>query len=127
MRKPIQITTTGKGALIALCNDGSLFRMTSQGWNQLEPIPQPEKKTTIPQKRFIPPTLNEIKSVAVENGYSVDCEAFYCHYEGNGWMVGKNKMKNWKMTLASWNKRESKPTQRSNLPAGLAKLKEMAR
>lgn len=44
MRKPIQLITTGKGALVALCNDGAMFRMGAEGWIELEGIPQPPAK-----------------------------------------------------------------------------------
>ena len=29
-------------------------------------------------------------------------ELFLAHYESNGWMVGKNKMKRWKMAVSTW-------------------------
>ena len=29
-------------------------------------------------------------------------DKFWSHYENNGWKVGKNKMKNWKLALTSW-------------------------
>lgn len=36
----------------------------------------------------------------------MSAEAFFNHYEANGWMVGRNKMKNWKAAVAQWNARE---------------------
>lgn len=30
-------------------------------------------------------------------------DKFWSHYENNGWKVGKNKMKNWKLAITSWN------------------------
>lgn len=32
----------------------------------------------------------------------IEAEKFYSFYESNGWMVGKNKMKNWKAAVNSW-------------------------
>jgi hypothetical protein len=29
-------------------------------------------------------------------------DKFWSHYENNGWKVGKNKMKNWKLAISSW-------------------------
>lgn len=57
-------------------------------------------------KRFQAPTLEEIKDYISLKGYSVDPELFIDHYASNGWMIGKNKMKDWKSALNNWNRRE---------------------
>ena len=31
---------------------------------------------------------------------------FINHYESNGWMVGKNRMKNWQATVRNWAARD---------------------
>lgn len=59
-----------------------------------------EKKGT--RKRFSQPTLDEVKSFINENGYHVNAEKWYSHYEANGWMVGKNKMKDWHAAIRYW-------------------------
>jgi hypothetical protein len=56
--------------------------------------------------KFIPPTLLEVvfelKHQGVRNAR--DCaEKFWNFYESKGWMVGKNKMKNWKAAIKTWN------------------------
>ena len=64
-------------------------------------------------KRFTPPTLEELKAYIDENNYNVDAERFMDYYESNGWMVGKNKMKDWKATVRRWartNKETPKPS-----------------
>ena len=55
-------------------------------------------------KRFIKPTIQEIQAYVFEKGYTFDAEAFFAHYESNGWKVGKNPMKNWKMACTTWQK-----------------------
>jgi len=55
-------------------------------------------------KRFIKPTIQEIQAHIIEKGYTFDAEAFYAFYESNGWKVGKNPMKNWKMACTTWAK-----------------------
>lgn len=60
-----------------------------------------EKSTT---SRFIPPTLEEIKSYCDERNNLVDSERFYDFYSSKGWMVGKNKMKDWKAAIRTWEK-----------------------
>lgn len=56
--------------------------------------------------RFSPPTVDEVKKYCREQGYSVNADRFVDHYESNGWMVGKNKMKDWKAAVRNWNRKE---------------------
>lgn len=70
-----------------------------------------EKKGVVADKpptrrRFSPPTVDEVKRYCQEQGCSVDAERFVDHYESNGWMVGKNKMKDWKAAVRNWNRKE---------------------
>lgn len=46
--------------------------------------------------RFVPPTLEEVTSYVQERGSKVDPQGFIDFYAAKGWMVGKNKMKDWK-------------------------------
>lgn len=59
-----------------------------------------EKKTT----RFTPPTVEEVRAYCRERGNSVNPETFVDFYTGKGWMVGKNKMKDWKAAVRTWEK-----------------------
>ena len=52
--------------------------------------------------RFVPPTLDEVNAYCKERGNSVDPEAFIAHYESNGWMVGKTRMKDWRAAIRTW-------------------------
>lgn len=61
--------------------------------------PQVAAKKT---KRFIPPSLEDVQSYCLERGNSVDAERFIDYYTANGWMVGKNKMKDWKAAIRTW-------------------------
>lgn len=66
--------------------------------------------------RFTPPTLDEVSSYCKERNNNIDAEGFIDFYEANGWMVGKNKMKDWKATIRNWERRsKSQSTSRSNL------------
>ena len=66
----------------------------------------PRKKTT----RFVPPTVEEVQAYCNERGNRVNPEAFVDFYSAKGWMVGKNKMKDWKAAVRTWEKSEIKPT-----------------
>ena len=52
--------------------------------------------------RFIPPSLEMVRDYIAEKGYSIDAERFIDYYTANGWMVGKNRMKDWKATVRNW-------------------------
>ena len=62
----------------------------------------PKKKTS----RFLPPTEEEVKQYCLENGYTLDAQRFVDFYECKGWMVGKNKMKNWKAAVRTWARKD---------------------
>ena len=54
--------------------------------------------------RFVPPTLEEVQAYCQERDNSVDAERFIDYYTSNGWLVGKNKMKDWKAAVRTWEK-----------------------
>ena len=68
---------------------------------EISPNGDKEKPTT---KHFVPPTRQEVTAYCEEKGYKVDVERFVDYYTSNGWMVGKNKMKDWKAAVRNWNR-----------------------
>lgn len=56
-------------------------------------------------KRFVKPTLEEIKEYCLERKNNVDAETFYNFYEAKGWKIGKEPMKSWKACIVTWEKR----------------------
>ena len=79
------------------------------------------------RNRFSPPTVDEVKAYCQEQGYFVDAERFVDHYESNGWMVGKNKMKNWKAAVRSWKARETHAKNNTGYVHGADRLAMMLR
>lgn len=65
--------------------------------------------------RFVAPTEGEVALFVREGGYEVDAERFVSFYASKGWMVGRNKMKDWRAAVRNWNRRE-KQTERNALP-----------
>lgn len=61
--------------------------------------------------RFTPPTVEEVAAYCKERGNQVDPESFVNFYESKNWMIGKNKMKNWKAAVITWEKREAGSSQ----------------
>ena len=56
----------------------------------------------VKEKRVAPPTLEEITAYCQEKGYSVDAERFVDFYASKGWMIGKNRMKDWRAAVRNW-------------------------
>jgi hypothetical protein len=69
--------------------------------------PEPTEATnvTVKSKRFEVPAISDVKShmesLKVVNAERHSAE-FWHFYESKGWMVGKNKMKNWKSAASRW-------------------------
>lgn len=61
-----------------------------------------DARATQTRKRFAPPTVEEVRAYCSERGNSVDAQRFVDHYESNGWKVGRNKMKDWKAAVRTW-------------------------
>lgn len=65
------------------------------------PVPKPKKERTT----FTKPTVEEIEAYCVERNNGLSGQAIYDHYEANGWMVGRVKMKDWKAAVRTWEKK----------------------
>lgn len=53
-------------------------------------------------KRFVKPTVDEIREYCEERGNTIDPEQFFDFYESKGWVVGKSPMKDWKSCVRTW-------------------------
>lgn len=94
--------------------------------NQKEPLMNPKErnaceknshahaqKTTTENfdknSRFKKPTTDEIQTyVNQQNLINFDTRHFFDHYESNGWIVGKTKMKSWQHAVQNWHRRSHK-------------------
>ncbi|MFT3982277.1 MAG: hypothetical protein QM697_00100 [Lachnospiraceae bacterium] len=81
----------------------------AQAITKLLPTIEKEKdiKKDIPkgiskEKYFAVPTVEDVRSYCLEEGYTVDAERFVDFYTSKNWMVGKNKMKDWKAAVRGW-------------------------
>lgn len=121
-----------KDALERMARGGKKYRPLDQGSTKVETkveegsggiiggLNAPSKEESLKSKspkgvvvagsasRFRPPTLEEVKSYLLEKGIEIDAERFVAYYESNGWMVGRNKMKNWKSAIVTWHKNEGR-------------------
>ena len=58
---------------------------------------------SVKEKRFAPPTPENVRGYCREMGYAnVDAERFVDFYVAKDWMIGKNRMKDWKAAVRNW-------------------------
>lgn len=60
----------------------------------------------ISAKRFVKPTVEEVRAYCKERNNNVDADKFITHYQSNGWKVGKTPMKDWKAAVRTWEKND---------------------
>lgn len=73
---------------------------------------------------FAPPTLAEVLAYCQERRAlgkkAVDAEKWFNHYTANGWMVGRNKMKNWRAAVHTWEREDGWGAPRTERPVAAA-------
>lgn len=84
----------------------NVFNVNENVFNENNTPPNPLKgeKSESASKKFIIPTIEEIRQYCEERKNNIDPEYFIDHYTSNGWMVGKSKMKDWKAAVRKWEK-----------------------
>ncbi|MCF6777308.1 helix-turn-helix domain-containing protein [Thiotrichales bacterium 19X7-9] len=95
--------------------DTEVVRFSHGGSSKITPKPSYNhqdininKRKNIKKEKthFVKPTIDEIKIYVNEkNFHDFDIDYFYDHYESNGWMIAKSKMKCWKSTVNNWYRR----------------------
>lgn len=65
------------------------------------------------KKRFVKPSIEEIKQYCSERNNGIDAEIFYDFYESKGWKIGATPMKDWKASVRNW-ERNKKPVNKGS-------------
>ena len=89
--------------------DAKGMRTHSEGNANHKPLTtnhKPIEKNGAKSKRFTPPSVNEVNQYCVERGNDVHPQSFIDFYESKNWMIGKNKMKDWKAAVRTWERRD---------------------
>ncbi len=102
-------TTSQQPSIIEQWNKGT----TEQGNKEKKTSNDVKEKA----KRFVPPTVDEVRAFCEENGYAVDAYQFVNYYASKGWVVGKSPMKDWEAAVRTWvRKREELAPQNQTPP-----------
>ena len=72
-----------------------------------------KKKETV-AKKFIKPTVDEVRQYCLEANINIDANRFIDFYESKGWRVGSAAMKDWKAALRNWARRDNMPATSKN-------------
>ena len=75
--------------------------------------------------KFIPPLIEQVQEYCKERNNTVNAEKWFDFYSSKGWMIGKNKMKDWKAAIRTWEKNEQQ--QPTSQPKKSKSFSELAR
>lgn len=69
-----------------------------------------EKEADKPPRasRFSPPSVEEVAAYCQERRNHINPQQFIDFYSAKGWMIGKNRVKDWKACVRTWETREGK-------------------
>ncbi|MBQ7030797.1 MAG: hypothetical protein IJN13_00300 [Bacilli bacterium] len=123
VEQQIEQQTASKGRLITIVNwdeyqDGEQFidQQLNNNWtitkhpvNTNNNINNVNNEINNKNKKFMKPTIDEIKQYCTERNSNIDVYNFYDFYESKDWMVGKNKMKDWKACVRTWERNNTSP------------------
>lgn len=87
--------------------------------NPLKPPEETSKRKKVAPKKekvsFSPPSLQEVQEYCDERQNGISAESFVNFYQSKNWMVGKNKMTDWKAAIRTWEqKRKDQTNGKSN-------------
>ena len=63
--------------------------------------------------RFTPPSVEQVTEYCKERNNNVDPQSFVDFYTAKGWMVGKNKMRDWKAAVRTWEQNRTQQKKRN--------------
>ena len=122
LKKDLMIKLEGmrKTTRLTVCNYASYQDVQQAGNKQVTSKQQAGNKQVTTNKKekkdknekkeenIIPPTCEMIEIYGESRGLKIDITKFYNHYESKGWMIGKNKMKNWQAAYRTWEPKQQK-------------------
>lgn len=76
---------------------------------ETETVSEAGTKADKPPKRprFVPPTVDEVRTYCQERGNGIDPETFVDFYTARGWTIGRGKMRDWRAAVRTWEKRQA--------------------
>ena len=98
----------------ATYNENNHIQRIKELEERIEQLEKEKEELAIASKKksrlFVPPTVDEVHSFILEQGFHFDADAFVNFYESKGWLVGKNKMKDWRAACRTWERKRCENT-----------------
>jgi hypothetical protein len=109
----ITIKTSPQGSIIQIVNYCKFQSTTNRLTNEQQTTNKQlttnkNEKNEKNERNIIPPIFSDVEKYAKSRGLKVDVLKWYDHYESKGWMIGKNKMKDWQAAYRTWEPEENK-------------------
>ncbi|MCW8966619.1 MAG: hypothetical protein OQK82_08045, partial [Candidatus Pacearchaeota archaeon] len=67
-----------------------------------------KKEKKYKKEKFDIPDISMVQEYCSERNNGIDASHFIDFYTSKNWMIGKNKMKDWKAAVRTWEKHENK-------------------
>ena len=83
---------------------------TMETQDRLEIGKSKDKDNSAKRTVFVPPTLDEVKAYCKERNNGVDPDKWYDFYLSKDFMVGKNKMRDWRASVRTWEQKKMSPS-----------------
>lgn len=106
-------------------NELSMKSIDSQDIERRKKIEDSREKNNNNGARFVPPTPEEVQAYCDERDNHINANEFVDFYSSKGWMIGKNKMKDWKAAVRTWESKR-KQVHQSDIEMGGIEDKEMS-
>lgn len=120
----ITIKKSNKFSIISITN-WSEYQEINQQVNQQVTNNQPASNQQVTTNKnvkkeknvkniFVPPTIEEVAEYCMERKNNINPKQFINHYTATGWMRGKNKIKDWKACVRTWEQNDNNNQQPIN-------------
>lgn len=89
--------------------------------HRVEGAAKPPNHLKEQKKRFVPPSVDEVRAYCQERGNHIDPQRFVDFYTANGWTQGRGKpIKDWRAAVRTWEGRDTGRTTGGNTKPVLA-------
>lgn len=90
--------------------ESNIHKNASYSQNTAGFYPEKEKDCAPKEERYtIPPSLEMVAGYCRERGSRISPETFVNFYAAKGWMIGKNRMKDWQAAIRTWEENVQSP------------------
>lgn len=100
------VNNNGNFLLEKETKEGINFFENLSNWEDVELVKpekeEKEKKVALKKENFIPPTVQQVQDYCNERQNGIQANTFVNFYQSKGWFIGKNKMKDWKAAVRTW-------------------------